>query len=280
LFHIRSVDGVTRYGIVRRCSPYSDPDKRVLVKTIHLDKLRKKSKDVMEELYLLKNIKHDQINSISKIYSEDEKFYVVTPDVKGKNLRYFMRSENRLTEAQVAFIVKQIFEIIKYVIFDSVKKRESSIFNSTDEILTKQIYRDIKIENFVIDSKTHYVTMIDYGVSSLFLNINDLKKHLRTPISVSPECIKSSYQPGCEVWSIGVITYQLLTSMDPYKGTDIGELFNNIITGDSRLLKKKWNHSKVAYDFINSTLGDQVNQPISHHLGVSSAKFKTFLLNG
>jgi calcium-dependent protein kinase len=233
----------------------------VLVKTIHLLKLKKKAKHVMEELYLLKNIKHDKIYSISKIYREDQKLFVISPDVKGKNLRYFMRSDNRLTETQIAYIVKQIFEIIKYLIFDSAKQRETSLFTSDDGIMVKQVYRDIKIENFVIDPKTHDVMMIDYGVSSLFLNINDLKKHLQTPISVSPECIKSSYQRGCEVWSIGVITYQLLTGVDPYKGANIGELFHNIISGNSRFLDNKWNHSKTAHNFINCMLGSQVIKP-------------------
>lgn len=115
----------------------------------------------------------------------------------------------------------------------------------------------MKIENFVIDPETHEVNMIDFGSMSQFPNIHDLKENLKAAVSQPPESLKGGYQLGSECWSIGVITYQLLTGVGPYRGNNIRELFNNIVNGVSRYAES-FDYSDQAYDFITNMLGAQV----------------------
>jgi len=64
-----------------------------------------------------------------------------------------MRADKRLTESQIADIIRQILGIVKYLTVDYVKKRKS-IFENEDQIGAKPIYRDLKIENFIVDPES------------------------------------------------------------------------------------------------------------------------------
>jgi calcium-dependent protein kinase len=62
--------------------------------------------------------------------------------------------------------------------------------------------------------------MIDFGLSKHF----DLgQKHTEmvgTPYTVAPEIIRGVYAESCDLWSIGVITYLLLSGETPFGGLD------------------------------------------------------------
>lgn len=152
-------------------------------------KLKKKSKEVMEELYLMRHISHHQIASIQRIYKDEDKLYVLSERVEGKNLKFYMDQENRLSEREISYIVQQILDIAKHIIVDGVMQGHNSLPNAgvQNQKWDKTIYRDFRIENFVVDPQTLQVTMIDYGVVSQFLNIGDLKQYLQAPVSVAPE---------------------------------------------------------------------------------------------
>lgn len=267
---------MTRFGVVRKCSPRHKPKLKFVVKTISILKLKKRAKDVLEEVFLLKNINHPQISRILKVYKQADKLYVLKKQTKGVNLANYMQEHNRMTETQVASVIRQILEIAKFILIDNIKSKKAALVESQN-IGAKPVYRDFKIENFTIDTATHEVFLNDYGVFSTFSDINALKKNIEAPPSLAPECLKHTYQPGCEVWSVGVICYQLLNCMNPYKGAEIGELFHNIVNGHSRLISEKWVHSHRAYDFINNMLGAEVaSKHLNLDLGPSCFKFTIF----
>jgi len=279
IFDIRGVEGVTRFGIVRKCEICRQPGKKVLVKTLHLLKLRKYAKEVIEELMLLKYLKHPQIHPISKIYRDGEKLYIMRHVVEGVNLKHFMKRENRLSESQVADIITQIIKIVKYIKIDYfVKKRKNSSL-STQDVIDQVIHRDIKIENFIVDPETLHVKLLDYGISSTFLTLDDLKSHMNVPVSYAPECLKDSFTSNCETWSIGIITYQLLTSRTPYTGKSKTELFHNIINYESKLSTDHWPYSERAKKFIQNMLGDQVPPVAAIRMSLSMALKHEFLLS-
>jgi serine/threonine protein kinase len=234
------------------------------VKTIHLLKLKHRARDVLEEMFFMRSIRHPQILNITKIYKEDEKLMVITPYFKGKNLKAYLKSDNRLTERQIGKIVKQILEITRHLVVEGVQTK-NSYFNDQNSKNSesegnrgiKYLHRDLKIENFVVDPDTLDITMIDYGIMSQFPTVNDLKKNLQVSISLPPESLKGEYQLGCEAWSIGVITHQLLTGKPPYSGKTTREMFHNVVNGINMISELK-DYSDQAYDFIINLLGPQV----------------------
>jgi calcium-dependent protein kinase len=49
-----------------------------------------------------------------------------------------------------------------------------------------------------------------------------------TPFYTSPEAIKGKYTDKCDVWSIGVIAFQLLTGSLPFDGSSSKEVLEKI----------------------------------------------------
>lgn len=177
-------------------------------------------------------------------------------------MKTYLKPENRLTEKQIAVVIKQILEITRHLIVEGVQTKNSYFNDHNSESEgnkgIKYLHRDLKIENFVVDPDTLKVTMIDYGIMSQFPTVSDLKKHLQVCVSLPPESLKGEYQMGCEAWSIGVITHQLLTGEPPYFGETTREMFHNVVNG-KRMVSDLKDYSDQAYDFIINLLGAQVH---------------------
>lgn len=39
-----------------------------------------------------------------------------------------------------------------------------------------------------------------------------------TPYSIAPECLSGAYTVQCDLWSVGVLTFTLLTGQPPFTG--------------------------------------------------------------
>lgn len=53
---------------------------------------------------------------------------------------------------------------------------------------------------------------------------------LGTPLYTAPEILKGAkFSSKCDVWSVGVLFYEMLYGCTPWTGKDIGDLRNNIL---------------------------------------------------
>jgi NIMA (never in mitosis gene a)-related kinase len=51
-----------------------------------------------------------------------------------------------------------------------------------------------------------------------------------TPYNMAPEvCANQKYDSKADVWSVGVILYELITLKKPFDGNNVKDLFNAII---------------------------------------------------
>ena len=86
------------------------------------------------------------------------------------------------------------------------------------------VHRDLKPENLLLDKDgdTPKVTIIDFGTSGIFEDNKKMSQKFGTPYYIAPEVLKGQYGKECDIWSIGVIAYILLSGTPPFKGkTDI-----------------------------------------------------------
>jgi serum/glucocorticoid-regulated kinase 2 len=94
------------------------------------------------------------------------------------------------------------------------------------------IYRDLKPENVLID-KDGYIKITDFGLSKQ--NILDnfgATSFCGTPEYLAPEIIENKgHGKAVDWWSLGAITYEMLTGLPPFYSKDRDKLFKNIRSG-------------------------------------------------
>lgn len=119
-------------------------------------------------------------------------------------------------------------------------------------------HRDLKPENIIFENNPTSINikLIDFGLSKLLHKEGKLMiTKLGTPYYVSPEVLEGVYDKRCDLWSIGVIAFILLSGTPPFNGRNEVEVFNKIRCCDYEFNEKQWaNISKEAQDFIEKLL--------------------------
>jgi calcium-dependent protein kinase len=124
------------------------------------------------------------------------------------------------------------------------------------------VHRDLKLENFLFEDETpdSNLKLIDFGLSQHFEQDEALHRAVGTPYYVSPEVLQGNYNCKCDIWSIGVITYMLLSGVPPFYGPDDKATLQSV-----RLGKWKFNTSLfrpvsvAAKNFITMCLDRNVS---------------------
>lgn len=78
------------------------------------------------------------------------------------------------------------------------------------------VHRDIKLENIML--KNGIPKIIDFGFAKVISNPSDIMvEQLGTPVYMSPQLLeKKFYTSKCDIWSFGVLLYELLYHSSPF----------------------------------------------------------------
>jgi len=111
-------------------------------------------------------------------------------------------------------------------------------------------HRDLKPENLLLD-EDHNIKISDFGLSKDFSN-EDMTTSCGTATYVAPEVLTATgYDVACDIWSVGVITYILLSGHIPFDGPDEEKVFDKILSADYSFPSPLWDPvSEEARDFI------------------------------
>lgn len=85
----------------------------------------------------------------------------------------------------------------------------------------------------MLENKTDYqVKVLDFGFAQFYDPKTGVKDIVGSPLYMAPEIIgKKTYDSSCDVWSIGIIAFILLTGRPPFKGKGKSVLFEQIVNG-------------------------------------------------
>lgn len=125
----------------------------------------------------------------------------------------------------------------------------------------------MKPENILLVSKDEDnfdIKIADLGFAQEFDREQGLELVLGTPLYMAPELVlHQKYNEKVDVWSLGVITYQLLTGKTPFDGAKIKDINTNICKKQVLYTGPMWkNISENARGFIKQCLiRDQSQRP-------------------
>lgn len=106
--------------------------------------------------------------------------------------------------------------------------------------------------------RSNMVKLIDFGLSQKFGDDErDELMHDRvgTIYTMAPELIQGDYNEKADVWSLGVITFMLLSSSVPFYGFDRVEVIKRILQGQYHFQARRWaDKSPASMQFVSMCL--------------------------
>ena len=128
------------------------------------------------------------------------------------------------------------------------------------------VHCDIKPENIMFESQggNNLIKIIDFGNSSECQGEARLTNKFGSVYYVAPEVLMSSYNEKCDIWSLGVILFLILSGRPPFNGASDQIILKKVYEGKYNMESPEWeNISAEAKDLINQMLTYDYNKRVS-----------------
>ncbi|XP_067891435.1 kalirin isoform X2 [Heterodontus francisci] len=226
-----------RFSVVKKCIQKSTK-REVAVKFI--SKKMKKKDQVAHEAAILLNLQHPQFPAICDTYEFPTGYILVLELLDNGRLLEFLVNQGEHLEEKVAFYIRDTLEALQY------------LHNC------RVAHLDLKPENLLIDLHTPVprVKLIDLGDAVQITTYYYVHQLLGNPEFAAPEVIQGTpVSLSTDIWSLGVLTYVMLSGVSPFLDESVEETCMNICRRDFSFPDEYFQGvSHVARDFIRALL--------------------------
>src|SRR5215471_12467907 len=200
--------------------------RKVALKFLHRDLtgVKQKVQRFKQEARAASALNHPNILTIYEIGETDGRQFIAAEFVEGDNLRILMK-RGRMTLQKILDIAIQTASAL------------------TAAHAAGIVHRDVKPENIMV-RPDGYLKLVDFGIAKLIerrlgnknaatLSETENNAVLGTVSYMSPEQIRAgSVDARTDIWSFGVMLYELLTGRLPFGGETAGDLIAGVLTSE------------------------------------------------
>jgi serine/threonine protein kinase len=212
---------------------------------------------INKEIDILKQLEHPNVVKFIEYKQFPTYFNLVMEYYNYNNLQvnldnYIKTYKKPFDEKLVQYLMKQIVSGIKYLHDKNIVHRNISLPNIVLDL-------DLEKEEFSENLFNSKVKIVDFGISR-YLSKSELAYSIAgTPLYMDPIILKKlnmkeenskkvGYDRKCDIWSLGVMCYQMLTGKNPF---DMNEFVKKMEEGYYFL---PTNISEETLSFINGML--------------------------
>ena len=204
------------------------------------------------EISILKEVDHPNIVKLHEVFFGRRSVYLVTDLCRGGELFELLSSGKNqgfvFREDRAASLLRDMLRAVKYLHSKGI------------------VHRDLKLENFLFegDSSSSPLVLIDFGLSKHFDPHERMRQRVGSCYYTAPEVLSGDYDHRCDMWSLGVICYMLLSGTPPFGGKTPDDIHNSTLTKQLVFPERAFRLvSKVSLDFLSRLLVKDPTQRMS-----------------
>lgn len=199
------------------------------------------------EIKVLSDLDHPNIVRLFSLYDTSSRVFFVMEYCRGGHLgSLILRQPNKCINEEFAKkLFQQIISAVAYIHRRGI------------------VHRDIKIQNILvegIDDQHATIKLIDFGHSTKFTGNLPMSTKCGTLSTTAPEVILESYDDRCDVWSVGVVLFTMLSGRRPFEAVTTGGdivvgrltdaekamLSSNILAGKFNFKHSNWENVSIS----------------------------------
>ena len=176
----------------------------------------------LDEARAAGGLSHPHIVTVFDAGISDDRAYIAMELLKGRDLAQLRQEGWRATPAQAALIVRRVADALAFAHSKGV------------------IHRDVKPANIFMVGRTQ-PRVLDFGIARVAHQQEDGDPHTGagSPYYMAPEQVRrETVDRRADVFSLGVVLYELLTDLKPFRGESLAQIRDAVLHHDPTLASK------------------------------------------
>nr|CAH7742459.1 unnamed protein product [Callosobruchus chinensis] len=185
-------------------------DRVVVAKVLEYNK---RKEEVEGEFAALRSLRHERIACLLEAHRSQETAIFILEKLQGADILTYLASRHEYNEQMVATIISQVLDGLQYLHWRGL------------------CHLDLQPDNIVMCGvRSVQVKLVDLGSAHRVTKLGTVVPIVGHPDYISPEVLSEEpAYPQTDIWTVGVLTYIMLSGTVPFRGEDENESRQNIL---------------------------------------------------